>query len=148
MQPPAPPPDKTEYLFKWQSEDGTYVFTDNPLRLPEEKNARNTRKSLGTSPKERRRGVTTSTPTTYSKLPKKIDNNSVIDLAGTFVNPKSVRLENDAIRQTSEAEAQPRNYEECMGSILIKNAQPKNVQEIMELFESAERSCAPYATPR
>jgi hypothetical protein len=145
--PPPPPPDKTEYLYKWQSEDGTSVFTDNPLRLIEERSARKKGKSAGTSPNSRRRGVAKSA-SNQSGLPQEKSNKNVIDSAGTPIKTTSASLENTPEYQISTVKTQPRNYDECMGTVLINNVQPKNVKEIMELFEMAERSCAPYATPR
>ena len=43
--PSSPPPDKPEYLYRWREKDGTYIFTDNPLRIPAENTARETKKN-------------------------------------------------------------------------------------------------------
>lgn len=147
MQPPLTPPGKTEYLFKWISKDGTFVFTDNPLSVPEGKSTRKTGKSAVTATKNHRRGVKTRASTDSTLSQNKNSNNvgSLKELSGVAKSPRS---KNSAARHSAIVELKPRNYEECVGALLIKHGQPENVQEMMELFEMAERSCAPYAMPR
>lgn len=135
---PPPPAAKTEYLYKWQTDNGSYVFTDNPLRIPD------TDKS-GDEPK--------SAKAARKKVSDNLGNNK--QAKDRAVVRKKGILSTQGIagqRLTSETavseKASPQTYEECMGRLLIDAEPPSNADDMMELFRSAENACARFDSKR
>lgn len=145
---PSPPPDKTEYLYRSRSKNGTAIFTDNPLRIGGEDTARDAKTSARTSPKSRRRVITTS-KSAFSGTPPRKGHGIRTHSQGPVKLLKSGGQEYAVAQQPSSlGKSHPDNFEECMEKILLEIDQPLNLKGTMELFEMAESSCAPYAARR
>jgi len=144
---PSPPPEKTEYIYRAQSKNGTAIFTDNPLRIRGGNTARDAKASARTSPKSRRRLM--ATKSAFAGTPPRKDHEIRSHSDGPVKPLKSGRQEHAVAQQPSSlVKSQPEHFEACMEKILVEIDQPLNLKGTMELFEMAESSCAPYAARR
>jgi len=145
---PPPPPVISEHLYRSQTKDGTYIFTDNPLYPPDELSSAETFKHGGNSQKNRKNSVNKNKPVFSGISQEKLHKTG----AGSKVTTAARRRGGAAAAATQQAaslaKALPRNYEDCMEKILILSSEPKNSAEAMEQFEKSERICTPYVTAR
>jgi len=116
--PPPLPAVKTEYLYRGQSDKGSYVFSDKPLNIPATIQSRDAAKSRAVSLEKNATGA-----------------RSVVKRT---VKPKSAASD----------KARPLTYEECMEKILINVERPKNADDMLVLFARAENACALYDSTR
>jgi len=142
--PQSQPSDARDYVYKGQSTDGTYAFSDNPMRVSDESSVESEMNAEGAA-KKHRRSVTASKPVLSKAVPAKRRKNKVAKAPETR-EPVAEPVE--VPQPVALPAPPPRNYEECMGKILITSGQPKSAAEAMEQFEKAERSCTPYAVLR
>lgn len=118
-----PPPPTV--VYKVPSRDGSVYFTDNPDR----KGRPVTDQELETGTKQ---GELSSPPL----FPRKKQ----------AVRPPA-QERRPVVKSTKPASEKPeryRNYAECMERQLDGAAQPESAQEMMDLFVTAEKKCAPY----
>jgi hypothetical protein len=152
LKPPPPPPKKAEYLYRFQSKDGSYIYTDNPLHAQKERSSEGTSSTAVTStknskitPQAAKQGFTTVSKKNHNN---KTDNPNVSTEVSAELK-KNYGLNSIAVRQPSTiAKTKPLNFEKCMESVLLKSDQPNSGSEAMALFEKAEHSCTKYVTPR
>jgi len=143
---PSRPPDKTEYIYRFQSKNGTSIFTDNPLRIRGENTGRGAKASARTSPKSRRPAITTQSA--FAVTPPRKDHGFRYSEGPLKPHKRGGQEHAVAQQPSSLGESQPDNFEECMEKILVESDQPLNLKGTMELFEMAESSCAPHVARR
>jgi hypothetical protein len=147
-----PPPPKANNVYRLQSKDGSYIYTDNPLYANKELSSEGTNRNAATSGKNSK--ITPQAPKQdFTSVSKKNHNNKTdnpnVSTEVSAELKKNYGLNSIAVRQPSTiAKTKPLNFEKCMESVLLKSDQPNSGSEAMALFEKAERSCTKYATPR
>jgi hypothetical protein len=147
---PPPPPPKTEYLYRSELQDGTVVFSDNPLHQAGKRSSApelNINKTAAKSRKDPVVAVAARKPISGGLMSNKRHkkNDRPIETAGKRQTGGSAPVASQPTGLV--AKAHPHNYQDCMEKILIKSEQPKSGAEAMAQFERAERSCTPDATP-
>jgi len=148
--PPTPPP-KTDYLYRSELQDGTVVFSDNPLHQAGKRSSAlelNINKTAAKS----RKGPVEATVTARKPISSGVTSNKrhkKNDRPMETVGKRQTGGSSPVASQPTGlvAKAHPHNYQDCMEKILIKSEQPKSGVEAMAQFERAERSCTPDATP-
>ncbi len=144
--PEASLPTATEYLFRGQAEDGTYYFSDHPPKGYEITD--DNKKNSVVSKKNYKSAAIARKSALSMKILKKHHKDAIalkgiakrVDGYGKILAPTQ--------QPSVMVDVPPRNFEECMGAILIKMDEPKNGSETMIQFEAAEQICAPHAAIR
>jgi flagellar hook-basal body complex protein FliE len=147
-----PPPPKADKVYRLQSKDGSYIYTDNPLYANKEHSFVGTHSNSATSTKNSKGPLQAAKPgfsTVLKKNHSNITDNQNVSTKVSAELKKNDGLNTIAVRQPSTiAKTKPLNFEKCMESVLLKFDQPNSGSEAMVLFEQAERSCTRYAPPR
>jgi hypothetical protein len=111
-------------VYKVPSQDGSIYYTDNP-----------TKRGSVLLGQDSDAGTTAEASSRTLLPPRKKAAGGV----GPVLQP--------AARETMAAEKKPetyRTYSECMERQLEDTPLPQDAQEVMDLFGSAEKKCAPY----
>ncbi|MEI6705008.1 MAG: hypothetical protein WCL71_15970 [Deltaproteobacteria bacterium] len=148
---PPPPPPKTDYLYRSELQDGTVVFSDNPLHQAGKRSSAPELNINKTAAKSRK-GPVEATVTARKPISSGVTNNKQYKKNDHRMAEAGKRNTDGSTPVASspperQVKAHPRTYEDCMEKILIKSEQPKSGTEAMAQFERAERSCTPDETP-
>lgn len=142
--PPPPSPPKADYLFRAQTKDGSYIFSDNPLQVAKEADFKGTGGRPVTAVKKTKATAIKNQPV-IPVITEKMHHKK----PATVKRATGIRKNSSAAKSPEIiAKSKPLNFESCMENILLKADLPESGTEAMEQFVNAERSCSRYSATR